>query len=463
MKPIFSVRNSLVFFLCVLLLPLLQGCREDTILNGALVPVDDTINTVIVPDTITILSRTFFRDTLLTSTTLAGVPVNHALGTLSTDPYTGKTDAAIYFQVIPPSLNFIFPKVPDSAVLVLPYAGLTWGDTNLVPQHFMVYEVKDTVSVAGNYYSNAQVNVDRSAALGAVDISSYKTLQDSVFADKSLQAPHLRIRLNDGFIQHMKNAADAGTDFGSYADFVKWFNGFCIEPAAGNAGNALFYFRLDGSSNYTNAGLLFYYTEGIDSVVAIPFAFNPSYNAHFNTIARDYAGTPVADLLASTAASDSVFILQNEPGAVADLKFPFLKNFTSAPLLRAELVITQYSFAGDNVAVYTPPERIYPIGVNATGELYTILDRYPLNSIEPWEFMGGKRKTITIGSTTVSQYVLNIPREVQKTITEQRDTLHLRVSGASGFPGAYRMVGGGTASGNTITNVKLNLVFSKNK
>lgn len=442
-----------------------QACREDTILNGAVVPISDTINTRIIPDTITILTGTVYRDTLLTSATIAGVPVQHGLGTLTADPYSGKTQAAIYFQVTPPALNYQFPQYPDSAVLILPYGGFTWGDTNnLTQQAFHVYEIKDTVNVRNNYYSNTQVSVERGALLGSTVISSMRQLKDSVRVNGVSEAPHIRIPLSTAFIDKMKTAADAGTNFTSYADFVQWFNGFCIEPAPGNAGNALFYFRLDGSTNYSNAGLMFYYTPtGTDSVITVPFSFNASYNAHFNTISRDYAGTPVENWLNSTQSSDSTFILQNIPGTAAAFKFPFIRNFEPAPVIRAELVLTQYQFFGDGSDIYFLPERLYPTGVNTNGEEYTIQDRYPLSSTEPLAFIDGTRKTITIGTTTISQYTLNIPREIQKAIIEQKDTLHLRINGASGFPGAYRMIGGGTSLSNSILNVKLNLVFSKTK
>jgi hypothetical protein len=463
LKRIVSTRLSLC--ICIGVLFFTQACREDTILNGAVVPIDDTINTRIIPDTITILTGTTYRDTLLTSINIAGVPIQHGLGTINTDPYTGKTNAAIYFQVVPPALNYQFPAYPDSAMLILPYGGFTWGDTNsLIVQNFHVYEVKDSFNVGIDYYSNTDIAVDRSNLLGSTTISSYQSLKDSVWVNGQREVAHLRIPLNQSLIQRIKEGADIGTNFSSYSAFVNWFRGFCIEPAPGNAGNALFYFRLDGSTLYSNAGLVFYYTQpNTDSVKTISFGFNASYNAHANRISRDYSGTPIEPLLQNTAHNDSFCVIQNLPGTGASFKFPFLKNFEPAPVLRAELIITQYSFAGDQSDIYFLPQRLYPTGINANGEEYTILDRYPITSSEPLSFIDGTLRTVTIGSTTISQYILNIPREVQKTITEQRDILHLRINGASGFPGAYRLIAGGSGQSNNLVNVKLKLVFSKTK
>lgn len=440
-----------------------SSCKEDTILNASLVPVGDTINTVVIPDTLTILSRTFFDDTLVTSLSISGIPIYHALGSLSAtaDPYSGKTNASFYFQIIPPALNYTFPATPDSAVLILPYGYFTWGDTSsIIPQTFNVYEVTDTLTKDTTYYSNTEKAVDKTNLLGSVTISSYATLKDSVNVAGINRAPHIRIKMSSTFINKIKDGATAGDHFGAYSDFMKWFKGLYIEPANSGSGNALFYFRLDGSDDYTRAGVVFYYTEDT-AVKTASFPFDMSYAAHYNKVKRDYTGTPTGALMASANTSDSVFIVQNEPGAVADLRFPFLKNLPKQPINKAELVITQLSLAGDQAAVYFPMERLYPVGVNTDGSTYTVLDRYPTSDSEPLIFMDGKRKTVTIGAITVSQYTLNLPREIQRAIVEQRDTLHLRISGASSFPGAYRLIGAGRNASNSSIRVKLNIVYSK--
>lgn len=426
-------------------------------------PVDDTINTVIVPDSITILSRTFFDDSLITSFSVSGVPIFHALGSVVNDPYTGKTNASIYLQIIPSALNYTFPATPDSAVLILPYSRFTWGDTtSIIPQSFNVYEVTDSLFKDSTYYTKTEKAVDKTNLLGTATISSYKSIKDSIQVDTVKQPPHLRIKLNTAFINKIKAGAIDGSNFKAFSDFTKWFKGLYIEPANTNVGNALFYFSLEGSVDYLRAGVIFYYKDSATgNKQSVSFPFNSSYTAHYNKIKRDFTGTPIGTLMASPNATDSVMIIQNEPGAVADLKMPFIKNLPKQPINKAQLIITQYSFGGDNSDKYFQPERIYPVGVNSTGGTYTILDRYPTASVEPLLFMDGTRKNITVGALTVAQYTLNIPREVQKAIVEGRDTLHLRVSGASTFPAAYRVITSGSNFSNTITKVRLKLVYSK--
>ncbi len=449
---------------------MLNGCKEDTILNADIVPVGDTVNTIIVPDTITILSKTVFDDSAITSLTSSGVPVYHALGTLTTDPYAGKTNASIYFQIIPPSLGYVFPKDPDSAVLVLPFSGYAWGDTlTSFPKTFRVYEVANTDSLSRDsiYYSFTNKAVDRSNLLGSAT-ADFRSLKDSVSVNGRRVAPHLRIKLNQAFIDKIKNEAANGNALKGYSDFLRFQRGLYVEPADTNSGNALFYFLLNGATNFSRANVAFYYTDktsnNSDTVIATSFYFSSDYNAHYNRVTRFYpSGSPTAALLASTAPSDSVFVIQNEPGAAADLRFPFLKNLPQQPINKAELVITQYSFGGDNADKYTPPARIYPIGIDASGAAYTLLDRYPNPStnVESLEFMGGLRQTILAGSINISQYVINIPREVQKAIVEKTDMLHLRINGTATFPGAYRLVAGGRGLSNPTIRVKLNIVYSK--
>ena len=207
-----------------------------------------------------------------------------------------------------------------------------------------------------------------------------------------------------------------------------------------------------------------YYTEqktgGGDTVKYASFYFDQTRNAHYNRIRRNYSGSPTGNLLASAAASDSITVIQNEPGAALDIKIPHIKNLPKQPIIKAELVITQYKLPGDPADVYFSPARLYPVRVSSDGTA-SVQDRYPLSSSEPLIFMDGLRKDVTFNGITYSQYVINIPREVQRAIIEQRDTLHLRISGAATFPGAYRIITAGRNLSNNDLKLKLRIFYSK--
>ena len=439
----------------------LSSCRENTILDASIIPAGDTV-TVGSTDTITILTKTYFDDSLNTSEEFSGIPIYHALGAVTSDPYFGKTHAGIYFQIVPGSLGFKFPETPDSAFLILPYSGFSWGDTNsLIPQTFTAYELTDTLHKDSAYFNYSYTNVDRSAALGNAQVT-YRQLKDSMMIGNTKVAGMLRIRLSQAFINKIKTEADKteNSALKTYPEFLRFFKGIYVE-ADSNSGSALHYFRLDGNSEYTRANVLFYYTD--DSVKTASFYYSSTYAAHYNRIRRNITGSQLQAIVSSTAQSDSIMVIQAEPGAVAELTFPYIKYLPKQPINKAELIITEYSFFGDMKETYFPPSRIFPIGVNNKGGVYTIKDRLPVSSSAPLLFMDGNRRTVTLATgLTVHQYVLNIPREVQTAIVEGRDELKLRISAPSTYPGAYRLIAaGGKSFSNSAMRVKLNIVYSK--
>ena len=197
MKRIIAPRITFLLILSVVFTSLLS-CNEDTILNADIVPVGDTVNSIIIPDTLTIFTKTVLDDSAVTGDSLyvSGLTVNHALGILSTDIYSGKTKAGIYFQVVQPSLNFNFPVAPDSAVLVLPYAGFTWGDTTSAfqSQTFNVHEITGDFPKNKIYINRSEVAYDPTV-IGTATIASYQSTKDSVSdvgADRPAQFSSLR-------------------------------------------------------------------------------------------------------------------------------------------------------------------------------------------------------------------------------------------------------------------------------
>lgn len=448
----------------------LNSCKEDTILGSNVLPVDDTVNTVLIPDTLTILTKTVYDDSVVTSYSISGVPIYHALGSVTADPVGGKTNAGFYFQIVPPSLGYDFPKTPDSAFLVLPYSGFTWGDTTTMnmDQTIKVYEIADSLSKDSLYYSFSKTGVNPveigTATIGYNSGSGHSSIKDSVNVLGVNRAPHVRIRLSQTFLDKIKNEAANGTALGGYADFLRFQPGFYV-AADSTTGNALYYFILNGGSDFTMANVQFFYTDqktdGTDTVKYVSFPFDQTRDAHYNRITRNYTGSQAGTLLTSSAVSDSIVMIQNKPGANLDIKIPHINSLPKQPIVKAELIITQYKFPGDKSDVYFPPSRLFPVRINSSNGSENVQDRYPTSDTGPLVFMDGLRKDVTIDGATYSQYVINLPREVQKAIIEQRDTLHLRLSGPSTFPGAYRLITAGRNVSNDALKVKLRIYYSK--
>ncbi len=449
------------------------GCRENTVLSDKLAPINN-VNLDTIPDTLTMYSKTVIDDTTITSLNISTVPVYHGIGTINSiyDPLFGTTNASMYFQIAPintgygSSLNSSTGAVVDSAVLVLPYSGFTWGDTTVPStQTYTVYEVAPGgLNIDSTYYGYNTVPIYRDTPLSApTTINLSPQLEDSVFVDGANQTPHIRIPLNKTFINQMLNPTLAyATDIPT---FQSYYGGLYIESSdtTTTTGRAMPYFRLDGvASPYTCAQVLVYYrnpTSGTSSEQSLPFCFTSGFSAHFNRITHVYSKF-VQNLLASTSKSDSVMLLQNQPGLAFDITLPNIQYLPNAVINSAQLIITQVSTGTPADAKYWRPTQLYPLGIDQNGLEYSIADRYPLTSPYTSSFIDGTAKSITVGGITVTQYTLNMPRETQAAILQQRP-LHLRINGTQDYPGAYQLYAGGRT--NATTRVQFRVVYSKLK
>lgn len=453
---------------------LFTSCNEETIIPAKIAPGNNLINLIEVPDTFTIISKSIYIDTLNTSAKFDGLRIIKAAGTVN-DPYFGKTNAGIYFQVLPPSNDFTFSSnayTIDSAVLVLPYTRFSWGDTaNPQNQKFTVYELTEDLSIDNTYYSNQTKSVNRSAPLSTLNAdlkallasAAPNTLTPPVVNGDTV-GPHLRFTLSKAYRDKVQNAIGTST-FQNNANFLSDFKGFYIEPDTNQNTNLMPYFFLDGSDDYTRAAVAFYYHEDgnpTDKKVQF-FNFVRDDCAQFNWISRSYNAKPKAilDQYAQTKdQSDPELLLQNIPGAAIDLRIPNIKNIPTGIINKAEIVLTVVGSGNANDdTTYWGPVRIDPWGVNTDGTLYAIEDRNYADLSSAIAFIGGGQSEGTINGKTVKQYRFNIPKEVQKAIKDKRDELHLRLIGAQGFPAAYRLIAGGET--NSTYTVEFNIVYSK--
>lgn len=453
MKHLFRSSAVLVVSAAVLLF---ASCKEDTVIKTNLAPSVDNIGTEQI-DTITILSKTFYEDTVVTSNESSSLLVVHGLGK-AYDPFFGLTNAGIYLQVVPEKAYYAFPTVIDSAFLVLPYSGFSWGDTSATDagakQVYNVYRVTDTMGRDTKYYSNDSKAYDPSP-VGTITLNDIRGLKDSVNVLGKNRTPHLRIKLEGSFISSI--VTDAATS-GDNSTFLEKFRGLYIAPAdtRSNSGKAISYFVINGANDYQRAAIQFFYFQ--DSVKNAFFSFASNSTAHFNKITRTY-NQGVKDILNSTAESDEVVLLQNTPGTAIDLKFPYLKNLPQGVINKAELVITKISYPGDpdQDNKFFEPARIFPRGVEPGGRVYDVLDTE--GGEAGLNFVDGTRKEVILpNGIKVTRYVINIPREVQRAIVNKIDVLHLRIYGVQRFFGAYRLIAGGKHS---TYKVSLNIAYSK--
>lgn len=434
---------SVAKVILTVLLVVIYGCKESTIIDSNLLSSDDNINTQTLPDTLSVITRTVYDDSVVTSYNIA--PVYGGLGTVN-DPFFGRTSAGIALQLVPPSTSFGFAKRPDSAVLILPYGGFSWGDTTSgnVAQSFTVYRLLEGMALDDDYYSFHRFQTDRGKPLGTVSGVSVSDI-------KSGDMPHLRIPLSSEFVSDMH---DNVSRFSSYPEFLAYFKGIYIEPDTNSSSaNAIHYFRLDGTSSFNTAGILFY--DG--DTVRAAFSFTTSSCAQYTWLSRNY--TPRMHQYFNATVSADTILLQNEPGAAFDIVIPGIQAIPHALINKARLEISLLPDVQS--AVFTPPARLYPIGIDEGGASYNIADRLPLNSAAPLDFIDGRGRPVVSASGTRLVYSINFPRELQQAILQGKEQLRLRINGTQTFPGAYRLVAGGRNFPDPDYRLKLTIVYSK--
>ncbi len=449
LSPFVTFRFSLLYtFVIGILLSGFSSCKENTLLASNVLPAGDSLNTNPLDDTFTVLARTVFTDSFITSYRQNIPGTNRIVGSsfmgaglVSSDPFFGKTFAAIAFEPSPTTANFTFGNNPriDSVVLVLPYAGFSWGDTLSAPGiRYRVYRLSQGLTGTDSFfYSNRAPNVDRSQVFG--DKTVYLSqLRDSVSVGGANRPPHLRILLDlNRFLPALYEGIAAGT---TLPNFASAFRGLYVEPDAGQTGSLIPYFSfLYGTDLYQKAGIVVYYkNDGNDSNIA-SFPFQSAYGKVYTYLRRDYSGTPAYKFVNGTG-DPNLLLLQNEPGAGIDFQMPYTGGLPKAIYNRAQLIITAIDTAFSNR--YFAPPRIFPQKVNADGTLSAIADQLPEGYTEPSDFVDGNVRTATIGGITVNQYLINFPRELQRSVNSGGSALHLRIHGASGLPGAFRLIVG---------------------
>lgn len=441
------------------------GCKEDTVIRASASPGIDGINVIQVPDTHTVITKSVYTDTFNSSKVYDDIPVVHALGRVK-DPFFGTTWSGIYFQVVPTANGFNFSADPytiDSAFIILPYVGRIWGDTTVTNslQSFAAWELTEPLDRSTTYYSK------ESKAVNPVSISepysvNFKTLDaaDSTYANGANRNRHLRIKLKSEFIEKIHQQAGTGT-FDTKENFLSWLKGIYVAPTDTNVGEMLAYLYLDAASasaDYRRAAIEFYFHENATpgTTKTAFFNFQRADCAQFSHISRNYTAEALAILNDNSGISNNIVLLQNEPGATIDIRFPYLKNLPAGIINKAQLVITRVSTGNTAQENFISPFRIDPYKILDDGSASNILD---LSASDDFGFVNGNATSVDLGGgIKVVQYKINLPREVQKTIVEKQNELHLRIKGSIGLPAAYSLVAGGRS--HAMYKMQLDIVYS---
>lgn len=448
---------------------LFVSCKENTIIPSNVVPAVDNIR--VFADTLDLYTKTVLDDTLITSLYVSGVPVYMGAGTISDDPLIGKLQESFYFQVRPPQDNYTFDQAKfqiDSAVIVLPYSGFSYGDTtnSAGMQTFEAYRVTDPIFRKDSaYYSNRADFGTEGTTIGETTVSLrdiVRSRYDSTRVGSAKRAPHLRIKLHDDMRDKLIERTGT-SDYTNTTAFLSFFNGIKI-VAKDNTKNMLPYFLLNGPEFYSTASIVMYYhtrNSGgtITDTLTASYPFDADKCGFFNKIVRDFSGKPAEALYRSAAATDNMFLVTNQPGLAGEIRVVNFEHIPTCIVNKAELILTQVSAPMNQV--FAPPTRIYPKGVNTDGSTYVIADRFPTSSLNALAFIDGNLRSANLGGVIVNQYVLNIPRELERAIADKKKEVRLRLNGTQSFPGAYRLAAGGSNYSLPQYQASLKIVYTK--
>ncbi len=353
---------------------IVSSCKkinETTELGGDLIPPIDNINTFDTTITIEAYNDLFtlgLADPLKEDSTRSSYGDEQFLGVINNDPFFGKTDAQMFFELKPASYKYTFENKPDSlyidsVVLVLDYLE-TYGDT-LMPQTINAYEIDQASDfrVDTAYFVRRKDNITYTNLLGTKTVVPM-SLKDSVKSYLDTTSRQLRITLNNSFGDRLlKYDTTAGPNQAYISDsaFKSKFKGFALKSVAG--GNAIMGFNLQGPN--TKLAIYYRYEKGgvgnFDTTVTyFNFKAYSSYatagSAAHNYIERDYSGTPLLAAQGGTTPDPLVYI-QATPGSFATLKIPGLAGLNNRVVHRAELIAEQVYHISDSI--FPPPAFLF--------------------------------------------------------------------------------------------------------
>jgi hypothetical protein len=395
----------------------LSACKkinESTELGGGLIPPVDNITTFDTTLTVQAFNDTFG---LANDSQYLLRTEEQFLGRINNDPFFGKTDARMFFELKPSFYKYYFPRKDsiaiDSIVLVLNYLE-TYGDTT-VPQTVNVYELDNSNNFTSDSVYLVRVNYFTYSHLLGTKTFMPSILNDSIKAFRDTTVDQLRIKLDTSFARRLLTY-DSTNAYLTDSAFRSKFKGFALQSMG--SGNAVMGFNLGG----TNTKLAIYYSfpkviggPGRDTVVSY-FNFT-SLSAGANYVKRDYSGTPFASTIGG--GEDNLVYLQNSPGTYSTIRIPALPTLSNRVVHRAELIAEEVYDISDTI--FTPPSFLfldaydpsiskyrtipYDLVYSSSGALnFTDFGVVPVTTVDP---SGNPIKTWHFNVSRYVQHVLN--------------------------------------------------------
>ena len=285
------------------------------------------------------------------------------------DPVFGRSTSTIYAELnLNTSAPFFLNGTLDSIVLILPYnADLSYGKLDEM-YSIEIYELDERLNDSLTFYSTSSFDT-KSTPIGFKDF--VPRVADSVLVVvpnkdslvTALQAPHLRVRL-DQFFSTPFFKADT-SNFNTNSKFLEYFKGIQIRPVSSNKGMVSFNMR-----NSMTGLRVYYHEDSTFRQYQFPIFSGNVVTANFT---NDYAGSIAENFIGPNAAGkDSLFFIQGMSGLNFNLEIPYAEAFKNIVVNRAEIILPIINLPEDDMD-YSPVKQVV-VSEMLTDSTFRVID-----------------------------------------------------------------------------------------
>lgn len=437
------------------------SCKEKTMTGTETIPGQDKINTIE-------LGNEFFQPSLKIQTS-EKVNTNHmaspkvGIGHVLGDPIFSEVNASAYLQLAPAGAFYNVPAdfVLDSAHFILPYSGISYGDTTNISSTAMEVTILPVLSGIQNpkLYEHTQ-EFETGAAVGTVT-TDYEQLKMKYEWENDTIEESLVIPIDNDYLQSILDLPSS--EYASSGIFLENVNGFKLKATKiNNIGNGMLYYFNLAHSDTKKAARIVAHGQRDGKYHALYFSFLVNQTNYFTHLDKVHSPNPFYN--GEKYESNEVFI-ENGPGLYTEVTLHNLPDVPASIIHKASisLVSLHNSFQnGWGVPKQLIIERVKMQDGEEVVEKVIDYGQYdgliPLNGLE---FVGGQMGLFSIAGVSEARYVLNFPRLLQEVIKEGANSLTLRISVMGDFPGAFRLHAGGIQSADERYDLKVVVVATE--
>lgn len=383
-----------------------SGCTKATLIGNDLL--DDEIQIVGFTDTFQLLTTVVTEDSVITHSGESGPQIlRHIFGKLD-DPYFGKTESVIVTEMFLNGIGSRFLDFDvDSVVMTLALdSTVRYGSRNEAVS-VTVSRNLTPLNVTETYFSNAEF--DKEVMPMGTRENFVPNYTDSITLngpeDTVRLAPHLRIPMDQSFIDDMVSQPDATFEFAD--SFANWLQGVHIEMSGGS--NTM----IGVSLNNALSGMTVYFSRADSNFYdSYRFGFTGLFNSHVQVaqFEHDYTGAVAEDYIGDADNSDSLIFIQSFSGLNTEFEVFRLESFENVLINEAILEFFVADLGEGDLELYPRTDRIQTKTMNGEGRLVNSIDVILAQSVNSIGLFGG---TIVEDDDGNLKYRMNITAGVQ--------------------------------------------------